>query len=219
LISRSGPLSLGVNQIGGLVRSSPSLRRPDAQLYFSPLSYSTEVDGSKQILRPDPYPGFIMAFNACRPTSTGRVEIAAGDPEAPPKISPNYLATDRDVHDVISCARLIGRLQETRAMRSLIVEHPACDPARASDKEIVDDFRDRGNTVFHPCGTCRMGPEDQGGVVDSKLRVYGVEGLRIADASIFPNITSANTNAPTLMVAHKAAQLIADDCANPGGRP
>ena len=96
-------------------------------------------------------------------------------------------------------------------MRSLIAERPTCDPALASDSEIIADFRERGNTVYHPCGTCRMAPENQGGVVDASLKVYGVEGLRIADASIFPNITSANTNAPTIMVAHKAAQLIAQE--------
>jgi choline dehydrogenase len=219
LLSRSGPLSLSVNQIGGLVRTSPDLRRPDAQLYFSPVSYSTEVNGKKQMLHPDPFPGFIMAFNSCRPTSTGRVEIATGDLDAGPKIFPNYLATDRDVHDVVSCARLIGRLQETHAMRSLIAEQPTCDPARASDSEIVADFRNRGNTVYHPCGTCRMAPENQGGVVDAALKVYGVEGLRLADASIFPNITSANTNAPTIMVAHKAAQLIAEECSELSRRP
>jgi choline dehydrogenase len=109
---------------------------------------------------------------------------------------------------VLCGARLIGRLQETAAMRGLIDGAPAFDPARASDAEIIEDFRARGVTVFHPCGTCRMAPEAAGGVVGPDLRVHGVEGLRVVDASIFPNITSANINAPTMLVAHMAARAI-----------
>jgi choline dehydrogenase len=209
LLARSGPLSLSVNQMGGMVRTSPGLARPDAQLYFNPLSYSTEQAGRRQLLRPDPYPGFILSFNPCRPTSAGRIDIASPDPARPPRIVTGYLSTAGDVAEVIAGARLIGRLQETRAMRALIAGTPVFDPARASDDEIVADFRARSGSVFHPCGTCRMAPEAAGGVVDAELRVHGVERLRVVDASIFPNITSANTNAPTIMVAAKAAGRIA----------
>ena len=209
LVARSGPLSLSVNQMGGMVRTSPDLARPDAQLYFNPLSYSTEHAGRRQLLRPDPYPGFILSFNACRPTSAGRIDIASSDPAQPPCIVTGYLSTARDVADAIAGARLIGRLQETRAMRALITGTPVFDPAQASDEEVVADFRARSGSVYHPCGTCRMAPEAAGGVVDAELRVHGVERLRVVDASIFPNITSANTNAPTIMVAVKAADRIA----------
>jgi len=211
LLSRTGPLSLSVNQMGGLVRSSPSRPRPDVQLYFNPLSYSTEYVGKRLLFRPDRFPGFIMGFNTCRPTSVGRIDIASPDPLAAPQIVPNYLSTDHDIADVIASARLIGRFQETRAMRALIDGTPAFDLAGASDDEIVADFRTRSGSVFHACGTCRMAPESAGGVVDPTLRVYGVEGLRVIDASIFPNVTSANTNAPAIMVAHRAAQLMAAD--------
>ena len=208
LWSRSGPLSLGVNQMGGLVRSAPGLTRPDIQLYFNPLSYSTTYAGRRPLLKPDRHPGFIMGFNACRPTSTGRVEIASPEPATAPRIVTGYLATGHDVAQALAGARLIGRLQRTRAMRRLIDGAPAFDLGGAGDAEIERDFRARSTTVHHACGTCRMAPEHAGGVVDAMLRVHGVDRLRVVDASIFPNITSANTNAPTIMVAHMAARLI-----------
>jgi choline dehydrogenase len=208
LAYRGGPLSLSVNQMGGLVRSTPGAARPDTQLYFNPLSYSIEHKGGRRLLKPDPWPGFILSFNPCRPTSKGRIDIASPDPAMPPRIAPNYLSTEQDIRDVVAGARLIGRFESTAAMRRLIDGPPRFDLSRASDEEIVADFRARCGTVFHACGTCRMAPIEHGGVVDAGLRVYGAERLRVVDAAIFPNVTSANTNAPTIMVAHKAAQLI-----------
>ena len=208
VLQRAGPLSLSVNQMGGLVRSGPGLERPDTQLYFSPWSYSTEYVGRRPLLRPDPWPGFILGFNPCRPTSTGRIDIASPDPAQPPRIQPNYLATAADVAAVLAGARLIGRLQQTPALRGLTLGPPAVDPAALTDDALLADFRARSGTVYHPCGSCRMAPEAQGGVADAALRVHGVEGLRVVDASVFPNITSANTQAPTFMLAWKAAGLI-----------
>jgi choline dehydrogenase len=209
LATRGGPLSLSVNQMGGMVRSTPTLPRPDIQLYFNPLSYSTEYAGKRLLLRPDRHPGFIMGFNSCRPTSRGRIDLGSPDPGRAPRIVPNSLATDRDIADAIAGGRLIGRLQETSAMRALIAGTPSFDPARASEAELLADFRARSGTVFHPCGTCRMAPADRGGAVDARLKVHGVDALHVVDASVFPNITSANTNAPAIMVAYKAAASIA----------
>ena len=208
VLQRAGPLSLSVNQMGGLVRSGPGLERPDTQLYFSPLSYSTDYVGRRPLLRPDPWPGFILGFNPCRPTSTGRIDIASPDPTQPPRIQPNYLGTEADVAAVLAGARLIGRLQQTPALRGLTLGAPTVDPAALTDDALLADFRARSGTVYHPCGSCRMAPEGQGGVVDASLRVHGVQGLRVADASVFPNVTSANTQAPTVMLAWKAAGLI-----------
>ena len=208
LFAGSGALSLSVNQIGGLVKSDPARARPDLQLYFNPLSYQTAAAGRRRLIYPDPWPGFIFGFNACRPTSRGRIDMASRDPEAAPTIAPNYLATERDLEDVVAGARLIARFERTAAMRGLIDGAPQFDLAQASDDDILADFRARGGTVFHPCGTCRMAPEISGGVVDSRLRVHGIEALRVADASIFPNITSANTNAPAILVGRKAAELV-----------
>lgn len=211
LVTRRGPLSLSVNQMGGMVRTSPALPRPDAQLYFNPASYRAQRIDKRLLLSPDPWPGLIFSFNSCRPTSTGRIDIEFPDPAAPPRIVPNYLSTNKDVADVIAAARLIGRLRRTQAMRSLIVEAIDLEVGSAGEDEIAADFRARAGTVFHPCGTARMAPEADGGVVDARLRVHGVEGLRVADASIFPNITSGNTNAPAIMVGFRAGEMIAAD--------
>lgn len=149
-----------------------------------------------------------MGFNACRPTSSGRIDAASSNPAHPPRITPNYLSTDTDIAEAIEGARLIGRLQDTRAMRGLIVGEPRLDIGKARDEDILADFRARSATVYHPCGTCRMAPESRGGVVDAQLRVHGVEGLHVVDASVFPDIPSANINAAAIMVAHKAGDLI-----------
>ena len=208
LLFRRGALGLSVNQMGGLVRHKRVSNRPDIQLYFSPLSYTTLHRNKRPLLRPDAWPGLAIGFNSCRPSSRGRVDIASDDPKVPPKIAPNYLATEDDCATAISAARVIERLLASEGLKSLIVAPKGFSPEGASDAEILADFRDRATTVFHPCGTCRMAPEAAGGVVDAALRVYGVEGLRVVDASIFPNITSANTNAPTIMTAAKAAAAI-----------
>ena len=209
--TRSGPLSLSVNQMGGMVRTSPGLARPDTQLYFNPVSYRAQHVDRRLLLRPDSWPGLIFSFNACRPTSTGRIDIASPDPAAAPRIAPHYLSTEEDLADVIASARLIARLRGAQAMRTLIVEAMDLEVGRAGEEEILADFRARAGTVFHPCGTARMAPEADGGVVDARLRVHGVDGLRVADASVFPNITSANTNAPAIMVGFKAGEMIAAD--------
>ena len=208
LLARSGPFSLSVNQIGGLVRSSPTRLRPDVQLYFNPLSYSTQYVDKRPLLKPDPHPGFIIGFNSCRPASRGRIDIASADAAAAPRIVANYLSTSEDAAGAIAAARLIGRLQDTVAMRRLIDGTPRLDLTRATEEAVLEDFRARCGTVFHPCGTCRMAPEAAGGVVGHDLRVHGVERLRVVDASVFPNITSANINAPTLLVAHMATRAM-----------
>jgi choline dehydrogenase len=207
-LNRSGPLSLSVNQMGGLVRATPASERPDIQLYLNPISYSTEYDGRRILLKPDPFPGYILSFNPCRPSSTGHVAIAGPDAAADPRIVPNSLSTQKDLDDVIAGARLMGRFQETSALKALAVGTPKFDVAKASDDELLHDFRSRSGTVYHPSCTCRMAPREQGGVVDPSCRVYGIDGLRVADASIFPNITSANTNAPSVLVGHMAARAI-----------
>jgi choline dehydrogenase len=197
--------------MGGLVRTRPDAPRPDCQLYFSPASYTISTPGKRQLFKPDPFPGFLLSFNPCRPTSTGRIDIVSPDPTIPPAIRPNSLSTNKDLDDVVAGARLIRALRNTAAMRALIEAPHGFDVADANDEAVVADFRKRAGTVYHPTCTCRMAPAAKGGVVDHRLRVHGVEGLRIADASVFPNVTSANTNAPTIMLAFKAAAMIADD--------
>ena len=208
---RTGPLALSVNQMGGLVKSSADLERADTQLYLNPLSYQTVYNGKRPLTKPDKFQGFIMGFNSCRPASRGSVTITSPNSRVQPKIWGNYLSHQQDLDDVVRMARLIQRMQGTDALKATLSE-PALIPLdNMSDDEIIDDFRQRSGTVFHLCGTCRMGPNANTNVVNSRLRVHDIDGLRVCDASIFPNITSANTNAPTIMAAHKAAEMILTD--------
>ncbi len=208
VLTRRGPLGLSMNQIGGLVRSERADGRADMQLYCNPISYSRAQVGKKVLTRPDPWPGFILGFNACRPTSTGHIAIRSADPHDSPRIVPNYLATDHDRADVVAGARVIERLAATAAIRAMTLAPNGFTPTGASDDAILDDFRARSGTVHHVCGTCRMAPADRGGVVDAALRVHGVAGLRVIDAAIFPTIPSGNTHAPTVMTAWRGADMI-----------
>jgi choline dehydrogenase len=208
LLQKKGPLSLGVNQLGGLLRARPNAPRPDMQIYINPITYRPAPQGKCRRILPDNDSGFIFSFNACRPYSTGRIEITSPDWRQPPRIDGNYLSDQRDIDDVVAMARLIGKMQESATIKGLLAAPCETGLSAMSDQAIIDDFRERSGTVFHPCGTCRMGPDATHAVVDPSLRVHGIDRLRIADASVFPNITSANLNAPTIMLAHKAAQLI-----------
>jgi len=207
LLTRTGPLSLSVNQFGGFARANPDSTRPDVQLYFNPLTYAAG-DAARTRIQVDAFSGFYLCFQPTRPTSAGRIDIASGDFRRAPQIAPNYLATEKDVLDVVHGGRLLQAIARTRSMRALIREPIEPDLVRLGDAGLVDDFRARAATVYHPVGTCRMGSKPGDSVVDAKLRVHGIERLRVVDASVFPTVTSANTNAPTLMVAQKAADLI-----------
>ena len=208
LLTRSGPLALSVNQAGGFVRTGPGAERPNLQLYFSPLSYLRATPGKRQLMRPDPYPGFLLSVSNCHPTSRGYVCIRSADPREAPEIQPRYLSTERDVRELVEGARLMRRLASTRSMRAIIEAEVMPGPEVASLEAIVDDIRSRAGSVFHPCGTCAMGPDPSTAVVDPRLRVHGLDGLRIADASIFPLLIAGNTNAASIMVGEKAFELM-----------
>jgi len=207
LLTRRGPLALSVNQFGGFVRAAPNATRPDMQLYFNPVTYAAG-DATRTRIHVDAFSGFYLCFQPTRPTSAGRIDIASGDFRQAPDIAPNYLSTDKDLLDVVYGGRLMQAIARTRAIRGLIREPIEPDLQKMGDAELLADFRARAATVYHPVGTCRMGKSLGESVVDSALRVHGFERLRVADASVFPTVTSANTHAPTLMVAQKAADLI-----------
>jgi choline dehydrogenase len=207
LLARRGPLALSVNQFGGFARANPRGARPDVQLYFNPVTYGAG-DAARTRIEVDAFPGFYLCFQPTRPTSVGRIDVAGPDFRQPPRIAPNYLSTDKDAEDVIHGGRLLQALARTRAIRELVLEPLAPDLGTLDDAGLVADFRARASTVYHPVGTCRMGVSMADSVVDAELRVHGIEALRVVDASVFPTVTSANTHAPTLMVAHKAADLI-----------
>lgn len=207
-LARRGPLALSVNQCGGYFRSAADLPAPDQQLYFNPVTYTTTPDGKREVIQPDPFAGFILGFQPSRPTSRGRIDIRSADPHDAPLIQPNSLATEEDQAQVVAGGMLCQRLARTEALQRLIETPMEPDIRRLSADEILADFRERCGTVFHPVGTCRMGADPKTAVVCPQLRVHGIDGLRVIDASVFPNITSGNTNAPTMMLAHRAADLI-----------
>lgn len=211
VLFRNGPLSLSVNQGGGFFRSNPEVDRPNMQLYFSPVSYLKAPPGKRPLMSPDPYPGLLLGISNCRPTSRGYLQIRSADPFAAPEIHPNYLSTEHDLREMLEGVRFLRRLASTRPMAALLGEELKPGPETTSEDALIEDIRARAGTVFHPVGTCGMGPDPATSVVDPRLRVHGVQGLRIVDASIFPVLPSGNTNAPTIMVGEKGADLILAD--------
>ena len=211
LFSRTGPLSLSVNQAGGFIRSNATSDRPDLQLYFSPLSYTRAPAGTRPLVNPDPFAGFLLGYNPCKPTSRGHTHISSADPLEAPAIQPNYLATEHDRHLMLAGMHLMRRFISTETMQKLIEEEVYPGESVQSDEQLNAFIADNAWTVFHPCGTCKMGSDPAQSVVDPRLKVHGLEGLRVADASIFPTIPTGNTNAPSIMVGEKAADLILED--------
>ncbi|QFT33516.1 Alcohol dehydrogenase [acceptor] [Labrenzia sp. THAF82] len=210
-LTRKGPLSLSVNQCGGFFRSRRELSRPDQQLYFNPISYQLTADKDQTRLAIDPFNGFIICAQPTRPTSRGRIAIKSADATVAPVIQPNSLSTEEDRLAVIAGGRLCQNLMASKALSGLVEGPVAPDLGKLDDEGILADFKSRASTVYHPVSTCRMGENVGSSVVDSRLRVHGVQRLRVVDASAFPNITSGNTNAPTMMLALKGADLILED--------
>ena len=208
LFFKSGPLAMSLNQAGGFVKSDPSLEAPDLQLYFSPLSYSTAPQGKRPLMSPDPYPAVRLGFNPTKPTSEGWISLKSSNPFESPKFVGNYLSTEEDKKVMISGMHLMRKFLKTKAMRDIVEEELSPGSDFNDDKSFMDFARSEGGTVFHQCGTCRMGKDISSSVVDESLKVHGIDGLRVADASIFPRITTGNTNAPSIMVGEKAADII-----------
>lgn len=208
LFGRRGPLALSVNQGGGFISWQNPGDRANLQLYLNPISYSVQEKNRRRLMRPDPFDGFSLGFQPCRPTSRGSIRLASTDAAAPPLIDPGYLADSSDWHDVEAGFGMIAALCRAPAMQALIRQPLTIDPASASKHDLIADFRARATTIHHFCGSCRLSRLPQDGVVRPDFRVHGMENLYIADASVFPNITSGNTNAPVMMNALHAAQQI-----------
>ena len=211
LARRRGPLALSVNQGGGFVRSRPDAPQANLQLYFSPLSYLRATPGQRRLMAPDPYPGFLLSAQPCRPSSRGHLQLDPRDPLAAPRITPNALSTAHDQQELLEGALLLRRLAATPAMRAVIAQELVPGAAVLTPEQLLADARARASTVFHPVSTCRMGPQPQDSVLNARLQVHGLHKLRVIDASAFPALTSGNTNAPTLMLAEKGADLVLQD--------
>lgn len=207
LLTRSGPLAMSVNQTGGFFKSSPELTAPNLQLYFNPLSYTIPKDG-KVAIKTDPYPGVLLAFAACRPSSRGSVHATSLDIHAKPAIDPHYLSTEHDQQEAIAGSCLMRKIAQSVALQHVITEETIPGKQVQTDTEMLEFFRANAGSIYHLCGSCAMGKTDADSVVDSQLQVHGVENLRVVDASVFPNVTSGNTNAAVMMLAERAADLI-----------
>ena len=210
MLLRKGPLSLSVNQAGGFFRSSPERAYPNLQVYFNPLSYEIPKDAG-QAPRPKPYSGFLLAVSPCRPSSRGSVAIASSRAADPPLIRPNFLSTQHDIDEAIQGSLLLRKFVGAPALETITVEETEPGGRVVSEADMLQYFREAGGSIYHLCGSCAMGSSASTSVVSSRLKVHGLDGLRIADASVFPNVTSGNINAPTMMVAEKAAAMILED--------
>lgn len=205
-LTRGGALASGSSDVGGFLRTRPDLDRPDAQIMMAP--YSLDLDS--------PQFGFerfqgIQTFGyVLRPESTGTVLARSRDPADPPLIRPNYLAAEADRRSSVGVVRFIRRWMSQPALARWLGEETTPGPTVQSDDEILDAFRKRGQSGYHACGTCRMGTDSRS-VVDERLRVRGVDGLRVADLSFFPTMISGNTNGPAMALASRAADLILED--------
>ncbi|WP_136067529.1 GMC family oxidoreductase [Modicisalibacter radicis] len=205
LLRASGSLTVGAGQVGGSARTRYAEGdRPDVQFNVMPLS----VDKPGTPLHA--YPGFTASVWQCHPRSRGTVRLTSADPTAPPAIDPNYFADPHDRRVIVEGVKILREIARQAPFRDLWDDEMEPGTEVDSDQALWDAVRHKGGTVFHCVGTCRMG-SDEGAVVDPQLRVRGVEGLRVVDASVMPLVTSANTNAPSLMIGEKGAALILDN--------
>ncbi len=207
-IFRTGALSLTSCEVCGFLDSRERGGRPDIQITFRPLSFELLPDGG---WRPHPYPGGTSSVCATRPKSRGRVTLERDtDGRRRVAIQPNYLAHDEDVMSLVRGVRILRRIQGTEPFASCVESEQRPGADVESDEALARYVRETAGTVYHPVGTCKMG-SDAMSVVDERLRVHGIAGLRVADASIMPAISSGNTNAPTIMIGEKAADMIRRD--------
>ncbi len=204
LLARTGPMTLAASQVAIFTRSDPSLNRPDIQFHMQPLSADKPGDG------PHRFSAFTASVCQLRPESRGSVHVVSPNPDNYPRIQPNYLSTERDRRVAVAGLKVARRIADSPAMRSCIVDEFVPGRAYQTEEELLQAVRLYSQTIYHPTSTCRMG-SDSLAVVDERLRVRGIEGLRVADASIMPEIVSGNTNAPTIMIGEKASDMIIED--------
>jgi choline dehydrogenase len=209
MMTRRGPLA-GISTVGGIfTRTDPRFDRPDLQMNIFLWSIKTR-DASG--VYPHEWPGFSLSPVHLRPEGRGRVSLKSPDPLAAPKIEFRFLETAYDVEALLFGTRLARKIAAQPALRSLISEEVVPGPSVTSDEALIDDLRNRGVSNLHPVGTCRMG-RGSDAVVDPQLKVHGIAGLRVADASIMPQVVGGNTNAPSIMIGEKCAVMMLEDAA------
>jgi choline dehydrogenase len=205
-VRRGGPLSMAPSQLGVFTRSDESQATANLEYHVQPLSLDKFGDPLHR------FPAFTASVCNLRPTSRGSVQIVSPDPGDPPRIAPHYLSTDEDRRIAASGLRLTRRIASMPALAAYRPKEYLPGPKYQTDDELAVAAGLVGTTIFHPVGTCKMGrTDDPDAVVDSRLRVRGISALRVVDASVMPTITSGNTNAPTVMIAEKGAEMIRCD--------
>jgi choline dehydrogenase len=201
---RSGPLSMSPSQLGLFAKSDPSKATPDLQYHIQPLSTDKLGDPLHD------FPAVTMSVCNLRPESRGTIHIKSSDVNAHPAIAPNYLSASADQDTAAKSIRLTRSIMAAKTLSPLEPEEIMPGAHLQTDEELINAAGDMGTTIFHPIGTCKMGSDNMA-VVDERLRVHGLEKLRVVDASVMPTIPSGNTNAPTIMIAEKAADMIKED--------
>jgi choline dehydrogenase len=201
---RKGPLTIAAGTSGAFFKTSPRLATPDIQIHFLP--FSTDKMGEKL----HSFSGFSASVCQLRPESRGSLRIRSADPAVPPEIRINYLATETDRTANVEGLKILRKILRAPALRPYVVDEVEPGTKVSNDEELLNYCRQRGSTIYHPTSTCRMG-SDSLAVVDQRLRVRGIDGLRVVDGSIMPDLVSGNTNAPIIMIAEKASDMILQD--------
>ncbi len=203
-VFRSGPLTIAAGTSGAFFRTNPRLATPDIQIHFLP--FSTDKMGEKL----HSFSGFTASVCQLRPESRGSLRIRSADPAAPPEIRINYLSTEVDRTANVEGLKMLRKILQAKALRPYVVEEVDPGAKIVSDEALLSYCRARGSTIYHPTSTCRMG-NDPLAVVDQRLRLRGIGGLRVVDASVMPDLVSGNTNAVVIMIAEKASDMILQD--------
>lgn len=204
LLTRTGPLTLAASQVTIFTRSSPGAERPDIQFHMQPLSADKPGEGAH------PFSAFTASVCQLRPHSRGSIQIRSSDPLQYPAIHPGYLSDERDHPVVIGGIKVARRIAQAPSLAPHILSEFVPGEQFQTDEELLDAARRHSQSIYHPSGTCKMG-SDPMAVVDERLKVHGIDGLRVIDASIMPELVSGNTNAPTIMIAEKGADMILAD--------
>ena len=201
ILFRTGPLTLSASQVFAFTNTALDGSRPNIQFHMQPLSADKPGDGVH------PFSAFTMSVCNLRPESRGEVSINSSNPEDLPTIIPNYLSTESDRKVAIESIKVARKIAQANSIKEYILDEFVPGNSFSSDDELLEVARNHSQSIYHPVGTCKMG-HDKESVVDDQLRVHGIKNLRVVDASIMPELVSGNTNAPTMMIAEKAAEMI-----------